>query len=131
MLNLMTKEFDNFFDGFFNNNLPMKNPLTTDISEKDGVYTLSANLAGFDKDDIKVELNNGYLCITAEKAEKEEGEEGKYYLKESHSRVSRSYYVGKNFTEEDFDAKFENGLLTLVFKNKEPKQLESKSIEIK
>lgn len=98
----MTKEFDNFFDGFFNNNLPMKNPLTTDISEKDGVYTLSANLAGFDKDDIKVELNDGYLCITAEKAEKEEGEEGKYYLKESRSKVSRSYYVGKNFTREDY-----------------------------
>ena len=66
---LMTKDVNNFFDGFFNEPFEMKNPLTTDLSEKDGVYTLSANLAGFNKDDIKVELKNGYLIIKAEKSE--------------------------------------------------------------
>lgn len=132
MFNLMrTNNFDDFFDGFFNGNFEMKNPLTTDVSEKDGVVTLSANLAGFDKDDINVELRNGYLIISAEKSEKEENKDDKYYLKESHSSVRRSFFVGKNFTEEDFNAKFENGLLTLTFNKKEPKQLEGKSIEIK
>lgn len=130
MFDLMTKDFNNFFDGFFNDKFEMKNPLTTDFSEKDGVYTLSANLAGFNKDDIKVELKNNYLTISAEKSEKEEGEEGKYYLKESHSKVSRSFYVGNKFTEDDFKAKFENGILTLTFENKDPKQLEGKTIEI-
>lgn len=130
MFDLMTKDVNNFFDGFFNDKFEMKNPLTTDFSEKDGVYTLSANLAGFNKDDIKVELKNNYLTISAEKSEKEEGEEGKYYLKESHSKVSRSFYVGNKFTEDDFKAKFENGILTLTFENKEPKQLEGKTIEI-
>ena len=128
---LMTKDVNNFFDGFFNEPFEMKNPLTTDLSEKDGVYTLSANLAGFNKDDIKVELKNGYLIIKAKKTEKEEGEEDNYFIKESHSKVSRSFFVGKDFTEEDFKAKFENGLLTLTFEKKEPKQLESKTIEIK
>lgn len=132
MFNLMkTNNFDDFFDGFFNGNFEMKNPLTTDVSEKDGVVTLSANLAGFDKDDINVELRNGYLIISAEKSEKEENKDDKYYLKESHSSVRRSFFVGKDFTEEDFNAKFENGLLTLTFNKKEPKQLEGKSIEIK
>ena len=98
---LMTKDVNNFFDGFFNEPFEMKNPLTTDLSEKDGVYTLSANLAGFNKDDIKVELKNGYLIIKAEKSEKEEGEEDNYFIKESHSKVSRSFFVGKDFTEED------------------------------
>lgn len=130
MFNLMTKDFNNFFDGFFNDIYEMKNPLTTDLSEKDGVYTLSANLAGFDKDDIKVELKNGYLNISAEKSEKEEGDEEHYYLKESYSKVNRSFFVGKDFTEEDFNAKFENGLLTLTFDKKEPKQLGT-TIEIK
>ena len=132
MFNLMkTNNFDDFFDGFFNGNFEMKNPLTTDVSEKDGVVTLSANLAGFDKDDINVELRNGYLIISAEKSEKEENKDDKYYLKESHSSVRRSFFVGKDFAEEDFNAKFENGLLTLTFNKKEPKQLEGKSIEIK
>lgn len=125
-----TNNFNDFFDVFFNNKLEMKNALTTDVSEKDGVVTFSANLAGFDKDDITVELKNGYLIISAEKSEKEE-DDNKYYLKESHSSVSRQFFVGKNLTEEDFDAKFENGLLTLTFERKEPKQLESKTIEIK
>ena len=125
------KNYNDFFENFFNSNFEVKNSLTTDISEKDGVYTLSANLAGFDKDDIKVELKNGYLMINAEKNEKEEGDKDNYYLKESHSKVSRSFFVGKDFSEEDFNAKFENGLLILTFKKKEPKQIEVKSIEIK
>lgn len=116
-----------FFMDFVEKQNDIKNPLVTDITEKDGEYTLSANLAGFDKKDINVDFSKGYLTISAEKSEKEEDEDN-YHLKESYSSYKRSFYLGNNFSEDDIKAKFKDGLLIVTFKKLEEK---NSSIEIK
>ena len=118
------KDFKHLFDEMFDIN---KRSLVTDLKEKDGKYELVSNLAGFNKDDIKITINNGYLTISAEKKEEDTNE---YSHKESYNSVSRSFYVGRDFSEEDFNAKFENGLLTIEFNKKEPKQIKVKTIEV-
>ena len=113
--------FDDFFAApFFTRS--EQNMMKTDIKEHDGGYELTVDLPGVKKDDIKAELNDGYLTITAEnKSSKDEKDEkGKYICRERYSgSYSRSFYVGDAVTEEDIKAKFENGTLTLDIPKKE------------
>ena len=87
-------------------------------------------MPGFDKKDIKVALENGYLTVTAEKSEREEDKSGKYLRKERSVSCSRSYYVGDDIEKENVKAKYENGMLTLAVPKSQPKQLPSHNIEI-
>jgi len=120
--------FDNFFgnDEFF---AKKENLMKTDIKETDNKYIIEMDLPGFDKENINLELNNGYLEISA-KQEREENEEEntKYVRKERfYGECSRSFYVGDDITEEDIDAEFKNGILIVNV----PKKLESEVKEIK
>lgn len=114
-------EDDFFKDNFRNQNLVGK----TDIKElKDG-YLLEVELPGFNKEDIKAEVNNGYLIITATHDENkdEKDKDGKYIRKERYTgQCTRSFYVGDNVSQEDIKGKFENGLLKLEVPKKEPKE---------
>ena len=84
----------------------------------------------FNKDNIKISLDNGYLTIEA-KVEEAKEDKKHYILKERYSTsMSRSYYVGENLKEEDISAKFENGILNLEIQKKEPVKEEKKFIQI-
>ena len=108
--------------------------MKTDLKEHDDGYELSVDLPGFKKDQIELQLQNGYLTITASKGLEEEGKDkkGKIVHQERYSgSMSRSFYVGDHVTEEDVKAKFEDGVLTLDFPKEEPKKLpERRSIQI-
>ena len=116
---------NNIFDDLFNTPFFTRseaNMMKTDIKEHDGGYELTVDLPGVKKDDIKAELNDGYLTITAENNSSKDGndEKGKYICRERYSgSYSRSFYVGDSITEEDIKAKFENGTLTLDIPKKE------------
>ena len=116
---------NNIFDDLFNTPFftrSEQNMMKTDIKEHDGGYELMVDLPGVKKDDIKAELNDGYLTITAENnsSKDEKDEKGKYICRERYSgSYSRSFYVGDAVTEEDIKAKFENGTLTLDIPKKE------------
>ena len=116
---------NNIFDDLFNTPFftrSEQNMMKTDIKEHDGGYELTVDLPGVKKDDIKAELNDGYLTITAENnsSKDEKDEKGKYICRERYSgSYSRSFYVGDAVTEEDIKAKFENGTLTLDIPKKE------------
>ncbi len=116
---------NNIFDDLFNTPFftrSEQNMMKTDIKEHDGGYELTVDLPGVKKDDIKAELNDGYLTITAESgtSKDEKDEKGKYICRERYSgSYSRSFYVGDAVTEEDIKAKFENGTLTLDIPKKE------------
>ena len=101
------------------------NLMKTDIKELDNGYELEIDLPGFKKDEIKAELNNGYLTVSAAKGlEKDEKEkkDGKYIRRERYAGAcQRSYYVGEDITEEDIKASFEHGILTLFVPKKEAK----------
>ena len=113
--------FDDFFAApFFTRS--EANMMKTDIKEHDGSYELTVDFPGVKKEDIKAELNDGYLTITAENntSKDEKDENGKYICRERYSgSYSRSFYVGDAVTEEDIKAKFENGTLTLDIPKKE------------
>lgn len=96
--------------------------MKTDVKEVDNGYELDIDLPGFQKDDIKARLTDGYLTITAARGEnkEEKDKDGRYIRRERYSgSMSRSFYVGNAVKEEDIRARFENGILKLsVPKNK-------------
>ena len=125
--------FDDFFDGsFFGAHNPLygkhaRNLMKTDIHEKDGAYELAVDLPGFKKDEIKVELDNGYLSISAAKGldKDEEKKDGKYIRRERYAgAMNRTFYVGDNLTQQDIQAKFEDGILKISVPKKDVQQIE-------
>ena len=127
--------FDSIFDEpFFEGRKGRHNELMkTDVKEKDGNYILEIDIPGYNKEDIKIELNNGYITVTAKQSTKvdEEDKDGYIYKDRFVGECSRSYYAGENLREEDIKASFKNGTLTLTFPKEQPKEIETKKyIEI-
>ena len=125
--------FDEIFeDNFFNKK--EKNLMKTDIKEKKDKYTIEMDLPGFEKENIKLELNNGYLTITGKQETKIDEEEEKFVHKERFcGECTRTFFVGDNIKEEDIDAEFKNGILKIDIPKKNEKEEipETKQIEIK
>ena len=115
-----------------------QNVMSTDIKKTENGYEMKIDLPGFTKDEISVELNEGYLTSSAakgfdkNKAESEEAKKGNYIRRERYSGAcQRSFYVGEELTQEDIKASFSQGILTLTIPKKEAKQVEKKKyIEI-
>lgn len=123
--------FDDFFKPIFYDDSAYS--MRTDIKETDGGYQLAVEMPGFDKKDIKISLENGYLTISAEKSNKEEENKDKnerYIRKECSVSCQRSYYVGDDIEQSSVKAKYENGMLNLFVPRSEPKKLPSHNIEI-
>ena len=100
--------------------------MKTDVREKDGNYVLDIHLPGYDKNDLKIELTDGYLTVTASRTEhKEEKEKHNKYIHQERffGECSRSYYAGENVKEEDIKANFKNGTLEITFPKEENKKL--------
>lgn len=122
---LMPTMRTNVFDDLFNTPFFTRtesNMMKTDIKEHENSYDLTIDLPGVKKEDIKAELNDGYLTVSAENntSKDEKDENGKYICRERYSgSYSRSFYVGDAVTEEDIAAKFENGTLKLTVPKKE------------
>ena len=117
---------DVFGDPFFEQkeNKIMK----TDVKEKEGNYILEIDVPGYEKEDIQIELHDGYLTVTASKNEENEEKKAKYLRRERFSGMcTRSYYVGDAVKEEDIKANFKNGILIIEF----PKEVEKKIEERK
>lgn len=109
---------DLFKDPFFSNeNKAMK----TDIKETEEGYSIVVDLPGYDKENIKVDVEDGYLTIHATmNNENNEEENGKFVRRERYfGECSRSFYVGDAIETEDVKANFKNGTLKLVVPKKE------------
>ncbi|MBQ1818292.1 MAG: Hsp20/alpha crystallin family protein [Clostridia bacterium] len=108
--------------------------MRTDVREHDDGYEVDIDLPGFKKEEISLELENGNLTVTAAKGldKDEKDAKGKLIRCERYSgTMQRSFFVGKNLTEEDIKAKFEDGVLTLTVPKKEqPKLPDKKTIMI-
>ncbi len=102
--------------------------MKTDVKETETGYELDVDLPGFNKEEIKLELENGYLTISAGKSlENKEEEKGKVLRQERYTgTMSRSFYVGDHLTEEDIKAKYENGVLSLSVPKKEAQKVPEK-----
>ena len=139
---------DNLFDDWFDDDfyMPMipdmrdvdkklyggraAHEMKTDVKETEKGYEVAVDLPGFKKDDVTVELNNGYMTITAQKKvdSDKKNKEGRYIRREHYSgSMSRSFYVGDQLTENDIHARMNDGILTLQI----PKKEETKRVEDK
>ena len=110
------------------------NVMKTDVRETDAGYDVFIDLPGFKKEDVKLDLHNGYLTITANRdgSHDEQDRNGRYIRQERYTgSCARSFYVGEELKPEDVKARFENGILTLSLPKAEAKQLpEKKPTEI-
>ena len=123
---LMPSIFGNDFMNDFFGGFPYKSngTMQTDVSETDKGYKVTMNLPGYQKEDIKGEVKDGYLTVTATTRK---DKDGKYIRKERYSgSCSRSFYVGDAVTQDDVKAKFENGILSLTIPKKDAKAVETK-----
>ncbi|HHX32906.1 MAG TPA: Hsp20/alpha crystallin family protein [Mollicutes bacterium] len=120
--------FDDDFDSFFFPTNRVRD-MKCDIYEKDNTYFIEIDLPGFNKEDIKIDLKDKYLTVTASRNEEKKEDDKNYIRRErSYGHYSRSFSLG-DITEDDIDAKFENGTLLITVKKKE--EIESKkTIEI-
>ena len=133
---------ENVFDDLFDQTMNMdmfgrRNPLygkhakdlmKTDVRETEDSYVLDIDLPGFKKDELQVELENGYLTIRAEKGldRDETDKKGRYIRQERYAgAMSRSFYVGEDVKQEDVKAKYEDGILRLSVPKKAAEQIES------
>lgn len=100
--------------------------MKTDVHEHEDHYEVDIDLPGFKKDEIQLELHNGYLMVKASK-EHEQENKGKAIRKERYSgSMQRSFYVGENITEEDIKASFKHGVLNLTLPKKDKEKLPEK-----
>ena len=134
--------FDDFFDDFFgfpviDNRAIQKaqkklyghhaaDIMKTDVQEHDDHYEVAIDLPGFKKDELSLELKDGYMIISATKGlDKDEKDEktGKYVRRERYAgSMTRSFYVGEDIKQEDIHAKYESGVLKLSIPKPEDKK---------
>ena len=106
-----------------------KNLMKTDVRETEHTYEVDVDLPGFKKDEIKVDLKDGYLTISAAKGldKDEKDKEGKYIRQERYAGAcSRSFYVG-NVETKDVSAKYEDGILKISLPKEAKKELPASS----
>ena len=98
--------------------------MKSDVKDAGDHYELTMDLPGFSKDDVKLQLKDGVLNFeaTTNKSNDEKDKDGKYLRRERfQGTCSRSFYVGKDVSEDDIKAKFDNGVLTICVPKKEAK----------
>ncbi len=131
------RDFD-LFDDIFNDPFFSTNDskiMQTDIKEHDDSFELLIDLPGFNREDIKMNIEDGYLVVNAKTLsdDEEKDKKGKFVRRERYyGECSRSFYIGNDITEDDIKANFKNGTLKIeVPKKEERKQInEKKYIEI-
>ena len=132
---------ENLFDEFFDDDFPMipmrsirnplygknaKNLMKTDVRETDNTYELDIDLPGFKKDEVQLDLKDGYLTISDAKGldKDQEDKKGKYIRQERYAGAcSRSFFVGEEIEPRDVSAKFEDGILRVSLPKRVKKEL--------
>ena len=134
MMMLPRKNDFNLLDDIFGDLDYVENKIMkTDIKEHKDNYSIMIDLPGYNKDDIKISIDDGYLTINAKMSkDEEEKEKGRFIRRERYfGECSRSFYVGDNVEVDDIKASFKNGALSLEIPKKEQKEIsERKYVQI-
>ena len=123
------REFRNIDRKLYGHNAARE--MKTDVHEHEDRYEMHIDLPGFQKDEITLTLENGYLTVAAAKGldVDKETKKGRVIRQERYAgAMQRSFYVGEGLTEEDIGAKYEHGVLSLTIPKKETKKLPEKKI---
>lgn len=130
--NLFEELFDDAFEKrFWGERDPLygknaKNLMKTDVAESDDCYKVAIDLPGFQKDEVNVELKNGYLTVTATKGlnKDQRGEDGRYIRRERYSgSCSRTFYVG-DVRPDEVKCRYESGVLMMILPKRDAKTID-------
>lgn len=115
---------NDLFDSFFNDNELRRsvstNTPSVNIVEKENGYEIELATPGLKKEDFSINIEKSILTISAETKEEKEVEDKKYSKREfNYSSFSRTFTLPDNINEEDVDAKYEDGVLTISLNKKE------------
>ncbi|WP_040640441.1 Hsp20/alpha crystallin family protein [Pseudoramibacter alactolyticus] len=123
--------FDNLmntFDRDFFSHWDSSKLMRTDVKENDDSYELKVNLPGLKKEDVRIELNQDYLTISAkaQNANDEKDDSGKYVRRERYyGSYQRQFYLGEGVKQEDIHASMADGVLTLTIPKVDQQQVET------
>jgi len=130
-MNLIPRKYylDDFFDSFLT--VPEESNLKCDIYEKDGNYHIEMDVPGFNKEDINIECDKGYLTVTVLRNTTDEENDTKNYIRRErvYSKYKREFYLGDVDTD-NIDAQFKEGILTITVPKKD-EVITKRQIEIK
>ena len=124
-------DFDTWFDTGFFTEMPnaMWRP-AIDVEKKDGMYMVRADLPGMKRNDIHIELHDGYLTLRGErKSEHMDDKENYHRIERTYGTFERAFAVPEGVTEKDIHAHYKDGVLELTVPA--PKVVEPKTAEIK
>ncbi len=131
--------FDTLVDAFFGEDSRL--PALTgnaafspriDVKEDDASYEISAELPGLAEKDIDITVADGSLVLRGEKSEASEEKEGKYFRQERiYGRFERAFHLPDGVEAEQIEAKFKNGVLTLLLPKKEEAKKVVRQVEVK
>ena len=118
MMLMPRRNFD-LFDDIFDEPMFGRNDnkiMKTDIKEHENGYEIIVDLPGYNKNNLHLSVEDGYLTINAkqEKDHNEKDNHGKFVRRERFfGECSRSFYVGEDIKEEDIKASYKDGVLTI------------------
>ncbi|KUG24903.1 heat shock protein hsp20 [hydrocarbon metagenome] len=99
----------------------------TDISEDNDKYTLSMDIPGVDKKDVKISYKNGSIVVSGERKQESEEKTSKYHrIERAYGKYYREFMLPEKIIEDKIEAKFKDGTLTVII----PKAEEAKPREI-
>ena len=121
--------FDNFFDNFFDNGFNNDFSPKVDIVENEKSFDLKFAVPGMEKDDLSIEIDNGFLTVSGER-KIEDVNKNFHFIETGYGKFSRSFQLPDDINEEKISANCKNGILNISVM-KDPKALLKKTIKIK
>ncbi len=120
---------DDFFRGFFAENAGTSH-IKVDVKDEKDRYLVEAELPGVKKEDIKIDIEDGVLTLSAQTGSEKNEEKGNYvYRERSYGSVCRSFSLD-NINEEKIKAEYNDGILTIDLPKTEPEKKLTRSIDI-
>ncbi|MGO9460520.1 MAG: Hsp20/alpha crystallin family protein [Rhodomicrobium sp.] len=105
---------------------------SVDVAEKDEAFELTADLPGVDEKNIEVKLSGGVLTIKGEREEHKEEKKKDYYVSERQfGSFERSFQIPESVESDKIDARFKNGVLTILLPKKPGSQKAEKKISVR
>ena len=99
--------------------------MSTDVRETDKGYMVDIDMPGFKKDDISLDLQNGYLTVSAHRnsSHEDKDDNGRWLRRERYAgSCSRSFYVGEDVKDSDIHASYKDVTLCLEMPKPEAQQ---------
>jgi HSP20 family protein len=133
--NALSKFARNFlgddFEALFENVNNFSSSFRVDLRETDNQYVLEADLPGINKEDISLRYENNYLTISAKRKETQEVKNERNYVRQERrfGQFQRNFYID-NIQEDNIDAKFNHGVLTVTLLKSDKSQAKQGNIPI-